>query len=78
MPQMTDFDRILAKAGKITGQECIVTVERKITRRLRLNAQSAAAARVEIEAYGDQEAWSDYPCADETDSFRIVSAKMVR
>jgi hypothetical protein len=53
----------------------LVTIERKITRRIRVSAASAAAARAEIEAYGEQEAWSDYSDMQEVDVFRLTSVK---
>lgn len=61
-----------------TLPEYVVEIEQKIVRRVRVSARSAAAARAQIEAYGNQEAWSDFPCADETSNTRIVSTKPLR
>jgi len=51
----------------------IVTIERRITRHLRVSAPSMAAARAEVENYGRLEAWSDYPQTEGEDITRIVS-----
>jgi len=75
---MTIYDLMLAQSHGQRQPVYIVTIERKIVRRIRLSARSVAAARAEIEAYGEQEAWSDYPCAEETNSTRIVSTKRTR
>lgn len=53
--------------------EFLVTIERKITRVIKVPARSLKAARQEIEAYGPDVAWSDYQDVDGgSDTTRIT------
>jgi hypothetical protein len=52
-------------------EKIIVAIERTITRFVEVDADSPSAAKAEIVAYGDQEAWSDYPCRQETEKMHV-------
>lgn len=52
-----------------------VTVVRKITTTLVVNAESAAAARRQIEDYGITESWSDHISINETAEEKIKSVR---
>jgi hypothetical protein len=55
--------------------EFIVSIERRIIHEVRVTADSPAKARAEVIGYGEQEAWSDYPCAQESEVIRITGVK---
>ncbi len=48
-----------------------VTVVRTIATVLTVEADSAAAARKQVDDYGIGEAWADYPHTEEDNQFRI-------